>query len=112
MNYYEIGQRIRRYRKACGLSQEALAERVGISVTHMSHIETGNTKLSLPVLVRVAAELSVRVDALLSDSDALDKSALSAEVRGVLDSFDVDDLPVAVEVLTALRDSLAKRRVG
>ena len=112
MNYYEIGQRIRRYRKACGLSQEALAERVGISVTHMSHIETGNTKLSLPVLVRVAAELSVRVDALLSDSDTPDKSTLSNEVRSVLDSFDVDDLPMAVEVLTALRDSLAKRRLG
>ena len=40
MRYFEIGQRIRRYRKACGLSQEALAGRVGISVTHMSHIET------------------------------------------------------------------------
>ena len=46
MKYFDIGQRIRRYRKACGLSQEALAQKVGISVTHMSHIETGNTKLS------------------------------------------------------------------
>lgn len=112
MNYYEIGQRIRRYRKACGLSQEALAERVGISTTHMSHIETGNTKLSLPVLVKVAGELSVCVDALLSDSDTPDKSSLSSEVCGVLDSFDVEDMPVAVEVLTALRDSLAKRKLG
>ena len=63
MKYFEIGQRIRRYRKACGLSQEALAGRVGISVTHMSHIETGNTKLSLPVLAKIADELSVGVDA-------------------------------------------------
>ena len=38
LNYYEIGQRIRRYRKACGLSQEQLAEKVAISPTHMSHI--------------------------------------------------------------------------
>lgn len=60
MRYYEIGQRIRHYRKACGLSQEALAEEVGISVTHMSHIETGNTKLSLPVLVNIAEALSVQ----------------------------------------------------
>ena len=59
MKYFEIGQRIRHYRKACGLSQEALAGRVGISVTHMSHIETGNTKLSLPVLAKIADELSV-----------------------------------------------------
>ena len=52
MKYFDIGQRIRRYRKACGLSQEALAQKVGISVTHMSHIETGNTKLSSQRLQR------------------------------------------------------------
>ena len=39
------------------MSQEQLAERVGISVTHMSHIETGNTKLSLPVFVELAEAL-------------------------------------------------------
>ena len=49
MDYYAIGQRIRYYRKTQGLSQEQLAEKVDISTTHMSHIETGNTKLSLQV---------------------------------------------------------------
>ena len=67
MNYYEIGQRIRRYRREKGMSQEQLAERVNISVTHMSHIETGNTKLSLPVLVDVADVLQVGADDLLTD---------------------------------------------
>ena len=51
MDYYKIGQRIRKFRKANNLSQEQLAEKIGISVTHLSHIETGNTKLSLQVLV-------------------------------------------------------------
>lgn len=110
MRYFEIGQRIRRYRKACGLSQETLAGKVGISVTHMSHIETGNTKLSLPVLARIAEELSIGTDALLSDEPRLDKAALSAEVQEILDSFEADELPVAIEVLRALRDSLAKHR--
>lgn len=110
MKYFDIGQRIRRYRKACGLSQEALAQKVGISVTHMSHIETGNTKLSLPVLAKIAEELSVGTDALLSDAPNPDKAKLSAEVQEILDSFEIDELPVAVEVLRALRDSLAKRR--
>ena len=49
MDYYAIGQRIRKFRKAQNLSQEALAEQANISTTHMSHIETGNTKLSLQV---------------------------------------------------------------
>ena len=68
MNYYEIGQRIRKYRKEKGLSQEQLAEKVNISVTHMSHIETGNTKLSLPVLVDIAGVLQVGADHLLTDT--------------------------------------------
>lgn len=110
MKYFEIGQRIRRYRKACGLSQEQLAGRVGISVTHMSHIETGNTKLSLPVLVKLANELSVSTDALITDTPKADRATLSAEIQDILDSFAADELPVAIEVLRTLRDALAKRR--
>ncbi|MGN1118734.1 MAG: helix-turn-helix domain-containing protein, partial [Oscillospiraceae bacterium] len=62
MDYYAIGQRIRKIRKANRLSQEQLAERVGISVTHMSHIETGNTKLSLEVFAEIAQALDARTD--------------------------------------------------
>lgn len=65
MNYAEIGQRIRKYRKQQNLSQEQLAEKIGISTTHMSHIETGSTKLSLPVLVDLAVNLKVKTDCLL-----------------------------------------------
>ena len=65
MDYYQIGQQIRRYRKAHGLSQEQLAESIGISVTHMSPIETGNTKRSLPVPVDLAEVLRVHTDDLL-----------------------------------------------
>ena len=67
MDYYEIGTRVRKFRLMNGLSQEQLAEMVDISVTHMSHIETGNTKLSLPVFVALANALGVRTDQLLHD---------------------------------------------
>ena len=58
MNYEEIGKRIREYRKLKNLSQEQLAEKINISTTHMSHIETGSTKLSLQVLVDIAKVLN------------------------------------------------------
>ena len=77
MDYYKIGQRVRAFRRAQDLSQEALAERVGISVTHMSHIETGNTKLSLPVFLRLAQALGVRTDDLLRE-DGGDRAARAA----------------------------------
>ena len=68
MDYYEIGQRIRKMRKAHEFSQEELAEKIGISTTHMSHIETGNTKLSLPVLVAISLALEVQTDDLLFEA--------------------------------------------
>ena len=74
MNYYEIGQRIRKFRKAYNLSQEQLAEKVGISTTHMSHIETGNTKLSLSVFADIASALSVQTDELLYDIPQFNKT--------------------------------------
>jgi len=74
VNYKEIGQRIRKYRKQMNLSQEELAEKIGISTTHMSHIETGSTKLSLPVLVELAENLKVKTDYLLFSQPKVDNS--------------------------------------
>lgn len=108
MKYYEIGQRIRRYRKACGLSQEALAEKVGISATHMSHIETGNTKLSLPVLVNIAEALSVQTDALLYDTPRFSKTVASERIQNLLDSCTTEQLYVIIDTLEALKVSLDK----
>lgn len=65
LDYGAIGARIRACRKKTGLSQEALAEKVWISTTHMSHIETGSTKLSLAVLSDLSKVLNVSTDELL-----------------------------------------------
>ena len=65
MDYKGIGQRIREYRKLRSFTQEELAEEIGISPTHMSHIETGNTKLSLQVLVDLSQILEVSADSII-----------------------------------------------
>lgn len=106
MDYYKIGQRIRRIRKERGLSQEELAEQVDISVTHMSHIETGNTKLSLPVLVSIAGVLQVRTDDLLSDRADAD-SALE-EIAAVLDRCTDQQALLIADVVKATKSSLDK----
>ena len=107
MNYYEIGQQIRKIRKAHGLSQEQLAERVNISTTHMSHIETGNTKLSLPVLVDIAAILEVRTDDLLNNSTPNTGTALS-EIASILESCTAQQAKVIADVVRATKLSIDK----
>lgn len=106
MDYYAIGQRIRKIRKAHGLSQDALAELVNISTTHMSHIETGNTKLSLPVLVNLAAALEVRTDDLLCDGSSAQRSALIDDILHLLDSCSAQQLKIMDSILRATKRSL------
>lgn len=108
MNYYEIGQRIRKFRKAYNLSQEQLAEKIHISVTHMSHIETGNIKLSLPVFVDIANALSVQTDALLHDIPQNNKTNMKNEINELLDSCSMRDMYILLDVLRSVKTSLDK----
>lgn len=108
MNYYEIGQRIRKFRKAYNLSQEQLAEKIGISTTHMSHIETGNTKLSLPVLVDIAKILSVQTDELLYDTPKNTKTLMKQEIAEILDSCSSYEMCILLDVIKAVKISLDK----
>ena len=106
MDYYAIGQRMRKIRKAQGFSQETLAEQAGISVTHMSHIETGNTKLSLPVLVDLAEILDVRTDDLLYDEIFAERSSTIDEIVQILNTCTVQQLKIIKNILKTTKISL------
>ena len=108
MDYYKIGQRIRKCRKAHGLSQEELAEKVSISTTHMSHIETGNTKLSLPVLVDISAALNVRIDDLVYDNPVATVSTTLGEIAAILEGCTVSEARLIADVVRTLKLSMNK----
>ncbi len=108
MDYYEIGQRVRKYRKAHRLSQEELADRAGISVTHMSHIETGNTKLSLPVLVSLAGALEVSTDDLLFAGSPTVRGAAVDELLALLDTCSTQQVKVLSDLVRAAKISMDK----
>ena len=108
MDYYAIGQRIRRYRKAKGLSQEQLAEIVDISTTHMSHIETGNTKLSLQVFVDLAEALQVNVDSLLTDVNMTNKQQTYQEIMDILDQCTPAQAQALKEIISSTWNAINK----
>lgn len=108
MDYYKIGQQIRKIRKAHGLSQEELAEKIDISTTHMSHIETGNTKLSLPVFVDIATALEVRTDELLDSSSSASTSVALEEISSVLERCNAKQAKVIADIVKATKLSMDK----
>jgi len=108
MDYYKIGRKIRKLRKAHGLSQEELAERINISTTHMSHIETGNTKLSLPVFVDIANALEVRTDDLLDVSPESTTGTYLDEIASVLESCSASEAKVISDIVKSAKISMDK----
>lgn len=108
MDYYKIGQKIRQIRKAHGLSQEELAERINISTTHMSHIETGNTKLSLPVFVNIAMTLEVRTDDLLDNTEVATTSTSLDEIAVILEHCSAQEARVISDIVKAAKLSMDK----
>ena len=68
MDYILLGQRIRAARLAAGMSQEQLAETVGLTSQHISHTEVASTKISLPSLVKIANALNTSIDKMIFDS--------------------------------------------
>lgn len=67
IDYLEIGKRIRKCREALGLSQEAAAEKCGISPSFYSNIERGIKVMSLETFVSICRAFSVSADFLLFD---------------------------------------------
>lgn len=61
----KLGSKIQRTRKSQGYSQEKLAELVGVSRTHMGHIEQGRKSPSLELLEKIANILKVKVSGLI-----------------------------------------------
>ena len=60
-----MGERLREARRAAGLSLRELADRLGVSPSLISQIETGRANPSVSTLYAIAAELDVSLDELL-----------------------------------------------
>ena len=68
MDYAALGKRVRTRRKMMGLTQEALAEKLGISCSFVGHIERGSRKMSMETLINISDIMGVSCDYLLQDS--------------------------------------------
>lgn len=65
INYVLLGECIKKYRKKQGITQEKLAETIGVSSNHISKIETASTTPSLEVFIRIADALKISADQLM-----------------------------------------------
>ncbi len=101
-----IGLRVQAFRKARGLTQEALAEAAGRSVDTLSLIERGRILPSIDTLVAVADGLGLSLAELIPDTAGrelpLEVVRLREAAGAALGRMDIETLTVAVTQLDAL----------
>ena len=96
MDYYKIGQKIRKYRKAHGLSQEQLAEQIGISYKVINDILNGrrpittNTALLLeaalgyPAHILTGMQMDYNMQTAKNDKSFMERLASIRKIAAVL----------------------------
>lgn len=97
VSFQEIGRRIAANRNALGLTQEILAERVGVSRGVMSKIENGQKAITALEMKAVCDALGLALDALISE-----------EPRNLLVSFMGSARTPAAKQAIACADRLAE----
>ena len=110
LNYYAIGQRIKKARKQQHLSQLFLSEMIDKSPTYISYIENGSKGMSLDTFVHIANALEVPTDILLSEQLRYTATSGSQELTILLSDCSSSDREIIISTVKALKAVLREQR--
>jgi len=108
IDYKDIGGRIRAERQKQNIPQEKLAELVGCGTTHISHIETGNTKASIKILIAIINALNLSADELLRNHIRKVKHVLDDELAEMVQDCTDEETRIIVDTIKTLKESLRR----
>lgn len=97
-----LGTRIREVRKLRGLSQEKLAEKVGVDPKQISRIEGGKSAPSLDTLEAIAKHLQVEMKDLFEFQHLVPEERVEDQALRLLGLMDDQTKLVAVRLLRTL----------
>lgn len=102
IDYVAIGARIQKHRKSQGITQEKLAERVGVSVVYLSKIENGRVYPTLETLSNICTELDMDLAEALSDTEIARKNYANSRVLELFNACSIRVKPIALLLLEEL----------
>lgn len=110
LDFKIIGIRVKESRLQKRMSQAVLAERIDMSVTYISHIETAKKQASLETLVRIADVLGVTVNAFLYGNQANDLSEYRTDLTLLIEDCTSYEKRIIYEIAFAAKMSLRENR--
>ena len=110
IDYASIGQKVKQLRIQKGITQEQLAEAVGIGVPHMSHLETGTGTVSLKVFIAIVNHLECSADELLCKEISTAKPHLNNWLTELVADCDQTEIKIITDTVSALKQTLRKNK--
>lgn len=112
IDYKFLGSRIKAIRLEKKITQERLAEIAGVGVTHISHIETGNSIPSLQVLVDIINALGCSADELFCLEIEQARPALDHWLCDLVADCDALEMKIIADTVAGLKNSLRRLKVS
>ena len=116
-----LGQRVRHFRQEAGFTLEDLSERVGVTPSQLSLVETGKREAKIGLLSAVAKALRVEVSQLLDETPPSERAKLerewaTAQASPLYISLGLPDIKVSktlpdehLRVLVGMHNELVRR---
>ena len=111
IDYKMVGLRIRAVRLEKKLTQEKLAEAAGVGVTHISHIETGNSIPSLQVTVEIVNALGCSLDELLCMDVTQARPVRDSWLGELVADCSDTEVKLITDMVLALKASLRRMKI-
>lgn len=98
----ELGNAIKEARINKNLSQEMFSEMLGISPTHLKHIESEHRKPSIEVLFRIAQTLNMSLDNILFLQNDKNKQ-LVKKIDNLLPTCTENELQIILDLIYSIK---------
>ena len=110
LSYRDIGKQIKIERIKQDLTQETLAEKANISVSHLSGIERGTTKLGLSAFFKIANALNASMDTLLCYSleNKESKDAVMGNIAEIIADCSRNELIFIEDIIRSSKNALRR----
>lgn len=109
MEYERIlGAHIKDVRKRRNMTQETLAELVGVTSQHISNIETGKTKVSLSTFIKIVNELNIPPEMVLAECMRIEAPALKSDI---IQDCNQMELKILAEIIESSKIIIRKHKL-
>ena len=110
IDYKNIGARIRAVRTRKKITQEQLAEAVGVGTSHISHIETGKGTPSIETIIQIINALDCSADELFCIDVKNARPFLNNWLCEIVEDCDPTEIKVITDTVIALKTSLRQMK--